>query len=145
VASNRKTIIDAFVSACEGISGVRGVSQNYETWWEKPAHEFPFITVRDTETTLDRHSYLSSADDDMEANLEIVATGYVHDMNNVLATKRTDLIKSIESTVVDDTTLGGLTLSVTPMSINTDDGGIDNYSICDVVFNIQYIYNHSSP
>jgi len=145
VASNRKTIIDAVVSACAGISGVKDASQEFKVWWNLLPHQYPRIIVMAEETDLERFAYLSSTDNDMQATMNITVTGYVFDEHNDLATKRTDLIKDIETAVVGDSTLSGLVLSVTPGSIRRDNGGLDNYSICDVDFEIEYLYNHASP
>ena len=145
MASKRKQVLDAVVAACAGITGVKSATQEYETWWQMNAHDFPRIIVRDTETELEPWSFQSSAGNDMLADMEVVVSGFVHDMHNNLATKRTDLIQDIEQTLIADSSLDALIFSIWPVRIETDNQGIDNYSIFDVVFRIQYLYNHASP
>ena len=143
--SSRSTVIDAIVTALEGVSDIKTVTREYISWWDSPAHKFPVVIVRDLNTALDRHAFLDSSANDMEAVIEIACTGVVHDMNNVVAAKRDALIEDIEQTLVGNATLEGLTINVEPKRIETDNGDLDNYSIFDVVFDVDYLYNHASP
>lgn len=143
--SKRKQVLDAIVTALEGISSVKTVTQNYKDTWDNAPHKFPIVIVQDETTEIERFAFLSSSGYDMRAEIEVSCTCYVHDMNNSLATKRTELASLVESTLVADTALAALVFNIEPVRIETDNGSIDNYSIFDVVFKVEYLYNHASP
>lgn len=143
--STRKDILDAIEAAVSGISSVKTVTQNYAAWWDFPSHKFPVVIIQDMNTEINRHAFVDSTADDMEAIMEVSCTCFVHDMNNSLYSKRTELISLIESTLVSDSTLAALILNIEPERIDTDNGSLDNYSIADVTFRVHYLYNHASP
>jgi len=143
--SKRKQVLDAIVDSLEGISGVKLVTQNYRGPLDNSPHKFPIIIVQDETTGIERLAYLDATAVDMKAELEVSCTCFVHDMHNDTASKRTELASSVESTLVSDTTLAALVINVEPIRIETDNGSLDNYSIFDVVFRVEYLYNHLSP
>ena len=145
--SKRKQVLDAIVTALSASTGINKAGQNVESWWEWDITNFPGVTLIDYNTEIERIAY-SSTDtdvDDMEARMEIVCRGFVHDMNNVLASKRTTLIKEIETVLVSSTGIAAKVKDVEILGIETDLGYIDNFSIFDSKFEVVYHFNHLQP
>ncbi len=143
--SVRKTILDAVVTALEGISGIGKISTELKHWEELKPKDFPAAFPIDGDTDLERSAYAHATSEDMEAALEIIVTGYVYDRNNSLTTKRTNHIRAIELALTGDSALAALVLDCVPVKITTDKGMIENYSIFDYTFLVTYQYNHNSP
>lgn len=144
--SKRKQVIDAFVTAVDGISSVRTAQTLFKAWWDLKPHEFDCVIVRDGETEISEIAFPSTSEIDQEAMVRIECIGIVHDMNpENVAKKRTDLISNIESTILSSTGIGAVTDAVYAREIDTDDEQLESFGIFSFGFDVRYFYNHLSP
>ena len=142
----RKQIVDAFVTVLStGTTSIVTVTRNREPWWDWDVVKFPGVCVLEGAEKKYRDSFANStATNSMRAEMEINVLGYVQDFRNDLATKRTDLVRSIENAVAGSTTLNDLTLDVVMQSVESDQGTVDNYAITHNRFMVKYLYNFAS-
>lgn len=145
MSSVRKNILDAVKTALEGISGVGKVSFSLQQWETLKPQDFPACFPIDGDAVYSRSAYPHATSEDMETEMEVVVTGYVYDKNNDLVTKRTDHIAEIEKALTGNSALDALIMDITPVSLTTDKGVIDNYGIFDFTFKVEFQYNHLIP
>lgn len=144
--SVRKQVIDAIAAVVLSSTGVTTVETNLKNWFDYQAHKFPVVTVLDRDTDIERLCFKESSRDDKIANMSVLIRGYVFDQNNDTSAKRTGLIRDIQVAIeTGSTAMNALIFDIPDISIETDDGIIDNYSIFDITYNVQYHYNHLTP
>ena len=143
--------MDACVSALLKSTGIKTATQYFREIPEMRTYEYPAVYLIDENTEISPFSIQSTGTaNDMQAVISLRCHGYVHDGGNIQAridTKRTDLCRDIESSLVGSTALAALdtVLLIEPTGIDTDAGFTDNYAMVDVWVDITYIYNHASP
>ena len=139
--SIRKDILDAAEVDLLTITGIRRVATSILAHTELGG-DFPAVAVVDGDTTIERLAYGAQ----MEAKMELVVWCYEHDAENVLAAKRTNLIRDVIVKLTAGT-LAGLAhvLDVVETAIRTDQGGLPNYAIARVVFTVTYTYAQGVP
>lgn len=143
--SRRKQVIDALVSALNSSTGITTATDELKSWYDYLPHQFNVVTVIDRDTDINRLQFYSTGND-KEAIMNVTVRGYVQDNNGVLALKRTNLIRDIQNKLESGTTLTkALIWDIEDMSIETDDGLLDNYSVFDINYKIDYHYNHALP
>jgi hypothetical protein len=145
MASNRELIISATVSALSGSSEINYVTTKKEPWWDWDLNRFPGVCVIANRTDKRQRFSFVGTSGDMYSELELSIIGYAFDANNDLAVKRTDLIRTIEKTLVNDATLDSITLDMAPTTVETDQGTLDNFCIVHCKYIAKYNYDHTSP
>lgn len=146
--TTRKQVYDAAVAALTASTGIKYVTTKLDAWWDWSPSRYPGVCVIDGSEDKNRFAYMwASTTDagDMESKLELVVHGYCFDPNNSLDTKRSELIKDIEKALTASTALDALTLDVTPVNVETDEGVIENYSLVKCRYQVRYLYNHAYP
>ena len=147
--TTRKQVYDAAVSALTASTGIMYVTRRLDAWWDWPVNRYPGVCAIDGSEEKNRFSFIvgstTTSPADMEARMELIVHGYCFDPNNSLDTKRSELIKDIEKALTSSTALDDLTLDVTPVSVETDEGVIENYSLVKCGYQIRYLYNHAYP
>lgn len=144
--SIRKQVIDSIIAVLNNSTGITTATDTLKNQWDYLAHEFPVATVLDRDTDIMRLQFKSNSLDDKEADMGTVVRLYVHDNNNVLALKRTNVIRDVQKAIeAGSTTMNALIFDFADETIQTDDGVIDNYSMIDIVYKITYHYNHLTP
>ena len=143
--SIRKQIIDAAVAALEGITNIGDVGSEYKDAGQYTVSDTPACCVLDEETTFERSAYLHDTAHDMSATMSIRIRAYEFDINNSLASKRTELIKEIELALIDDSSLAALITDIVPERLDTDYERVENWAIIDFYFTVEYDYNHNTP
>lgn len=143
--SIRKSIYDAVVTALSASTGILHVTRNLEPWWDWPSNKFPGVCVVDGDESKQRFSYLQSTGGDMYSELEFRILGYERDMNNDLTSKRSTLLQTVETVLQNSSAINDLTLDIIPISVKTDKGEIENFTVTESVFKVKYLYNHASP
>lgn len=146
--STRKTVMDAIIEGLTSSTGVNYATQKLDAWWKWPIHRFPGVTIIDRATLTNRIAFPDNTADDMEAELDLEARGYVHEMGgdqDIQDTKRTNLVMDIEKTLKSSTTIDAQVADVRIQSIEEDMGQMDNYAVCAVNVKVLYFYNHNSP
>jgi hypothetical protein len=146
--SERQVVYNAVVSALAGTtSEISYVTKDLEPFWNWNTDKFPGVRVIDMSEEKKPLSYLASstAVDDMESVITFKVSGYVQDLTNqTLSTQRSALINSIERIVLTDSTLLSKVADIWPVTVETDEGVIDNYAWCEVTFRARYFYNHAA-
>jgi hypothetical protein len=145
--SERQSVLDAFVLALTASTGVRYVTQNLEQWWNWNSDRFPGCRVIDQAEEKKPFAYWGSTSvDDMEGVVTISVSGYVADITNQnLSTYRSDLIANIEKAVMTSSDVRAAVADVWPVTVETDEGVLDNFGWCDCTFKARYHYNHGNP
>jgi len=145
--SKRKQILDSVLSALSSISTIAYVSDRLVHWEALDASKFPACFPIDAEERKEPHVLFESATEDMHSVLTLVCTCYVYDSDgSSLTQQRTDMIKQIEEEFSNRASaLNALVVSITATRVVTDRGTIDNYSIFDCEYEVEYLYDHTNP
>ena len=144
--SKRMQVMDAVLSALSNISTILYVSERLQHWEELDASKFPACFPIDGDELKEPHVIFESADEDMHSTLTLLLTCYVYDADGATRQARCDMIKVIEEEfAVRASALNALVVSILPTRVTTDRGTIDNYSIFDCEYAVEYLYNHTSP
>ena len=160
--SIRASILDAIVDALEGITQANGynVDVNYVSTQFNVEHpdkidkkDLPACFPLDDIEQKEGFAFFadSTTNKDTKSILTIIVTSVVFDRTGATFDQRTSLMQDIEKAIVMDTTLfdvsnstGLLTEPAMPVSVETDKGYFENYSIFDQTFACEYVYNHST-
>lgn len=142
MSSLRQQIMDAVIDTLEGISGVNLVSESLKHWEEMDRDEFPALFPIDTDETKEPFVLRqSSATQNMKSTLTLVVTGMIYSATDETRQARCDMIQAVEKAICyTGSALLNLTHYVTPSRVTTDRGSIENYSIWDQEFEIEYLY-----
>jgi len=144
--SKRMQIMDAVLSALSNISTIFYVSERLQHWEELDGSKFPACFPIDADERKEPHVLFESATDDMLSTLTLLLTCYVYDSAGATRQARCDLIKAIEEEFANRASgLNALVVSILPTRVTTDRGTIDNYSIFDCEYAVEYLYDHTSP
>lgn len=145
--SARQDVYNAVVAALGASTGVSYITTKNEAWWDWAPNRFPGVRARDGGEELLPLSYFgSTAINDMEASMTIDVSGYVQDLTNQsVADKRAELIAEIQKVMLTSTGITDVTADVWPISVETDDGVVDNYGWCNCKFKVRYFYKHAAP
>ena len=143
--STRKQVLDAAETALSGISGIGSVSQNLRSWDELQPKDFPALFLIDAGAEYERNTFEHATLNDMHCDLTVDVYGYVYSNVRSTASARTALISDVEKALTTNAALLALVQDVMPVSLETDTGAMDKYSIFRFTFNISYGYNHSTP
>jgi hypothetical protein len=145
--SARQSVLSAFSSALDASTGISYVTQNLEQWWNWNSDKFPAVRVIDGAEEKHPIAYWGSTTiPDMEGVVVISISGYVQDITNQnLEAQRAALIADIEKAIMTSTAVKAATADVWPVSVETDEGVIENFAWCDCTFRARYHYNHGDP
>jgi len=144
--SKRKRIMDAVLSAIANVTSLAYVSERLVHWEELDASKFPACFPVDTDERKEPHVLFESATEDMHSILTLVLTCYCYDAAGNTRQQRTDLIKNIEAEFgLRATALNALVVTITATRVVTDKGALDNYSIFDCEYEVEYLYDHTDP
>ena len=143
--SVRKQVLDAAEAALAAITGIGKTSQNLKPWEELGPKDFPAAFLIDSGAEYERTAYPHTSEDDMECRLTVDVYGYVFSNTRSPASKRTALIADVETAMVGNAALAALVEEVRPVSVETDSGGMDKFSIFRYTFEVIYYYNHLTP
>lgn len=143
--SVRKTIYDAIVTALDNSTEFAHVTRKLEPWWDWSANKFPGLCVLDGDETKKRLAFLHASAGDMYSEVDFRIIGYERDMNNDLDSKRSNIIQQIEIVLQASTALNDLTMDIVPVSVKTDNGQLENFTVTESLFRAKYQYNHASP
>ncbi len=148
--SIRKQVFDKIETVLNASTSISHVTQDLQNWWDWEIDKFPGVTIIDKDSEVIRLAYNHATSDDRTAKINMAIRGYIHTFDNdeeSKQTKRTNLIRAIDLAMETDgsTTLRPLIQDIKTLSIETDEGIIDNFSIFDVIFEVEYDYNHFVP
>ena len=143
--SSRTNVINSIVSAVQASTGVKTCTRDEITWWQLPEYKFPFVWVRDRETSIEQVAFASTSLMYKEAAMQVTATCFVFDRAGKTETKRGAVLAAVEKAVAQSTALRALIVSIDPVRIVTDNETLENYSIGTVEFRVVYHYNHLAP
>ncbi len=151
--SMRQTIMIAVNSALNNIvtakgyvSSVKTVSENLVPYSNMGESNTPALYPIDTNEVKEEWTFPRTATaTDMKATLTVLITSYLFTRGGVTASSRCDLLKDIEKAMVNSTAMTLVTnlIDIRPMRVVTDQGTIENYSIHDQEFELDYVYNHA--
>jgi len=146
--SVRMQIMDAVIAALNAIdagddfvSTVAHVSESLPKSVSKiDINQMPACFPIDADE-IRRSREIGSGAGDIEGELTIIVTCVVWDLNDSTRQARTDLMRDVEKTMLNDISLAALIEWIEPGRITTDTGSIPNFSVWDQEFTIQYTYN----
>jgi len=142
----KKQIIDALITALEGITGIGKVTQDEREYTTYSVDDYPALLVQSSKPSVDRLSFPHPTADDMEAEIEIQIEGIIHNITTSDIAGDADALKQdVEQAIVGDASLGAL---VKDIYIISDDNIADldqNYGIFLAVYTAVYHYNHNTP
>lgn len=151
--SIRQQIMVAVVSSLSNISEYNGyqtdvefVSENMKHFTELGTDKFPAVFPIDTDETKESFTFRPDTSAlDMKSTLTVLVTSYLFSRTGVTSTARGDLLRDIEKAMMNATAMTTITnvLDIRPMKVTTDQGTVENYSIHDQEFQIDYLYNHA--
>ena len=139
--STRSKIMDSVVRALDSVPHLRYVSEKFQTYDEVPAKHLPCAFPIDTNEELEPYTIGDAAL--IHGKLTILITCYVFSETGDVRQQRTELIQEITRYLLTDTLLGSLILDIEPRSIQTDQGMIENYSLFNMEFEIDYVYTRT--
>jgi hypothetical protein len=140
--SERHKIMDAVIAALRGVSGMATVSEEFKGYDELESKDFPACFPIDANEEHEQFA-IGSGEDTMVARLTLLVTAYVHSPIGDTRRLRTDMLRDINKALLNDTNLAALILDIQPVSVQTDQGIIENYSLWNQEFEITYLYNRS--
>lgn len=149
--STRQDIMIAVLSALSNITTARGYQSSVKTctesikhWQEVGQDNFPALFPIDSDEAKEPFTFRDTSAQDMKSTLTIVVTSYLYSRTGVTASARCDLLRDIECAMLNATAMTTITnvLDIRPVRVTTDQGTIENYSIHDSEFAIDYTYNH---
>jgi len=151
--SIRQQVMVAVVSSLSNISeyngyqtDVRFVSENIKHFSELDTDKFPAIFPIDTNEAKESFTFRpDSTAGDMKSTLTILVTSYLFSRTGVTVQARSDLLRDIEKAMMNATAMTTISniIDIRPVNVTTDQGTIDNYSVHDQDFEIDYVYNHA--
>lgn len=151
--SVRQQIMVAVVSSLTNIStdngyqtDVRFVSENIKHFSELDNNKFPALFPIDTDEVKESFTFRESTTaQDMKSTLTVLVTSYLYSRTGVTVQARSDLLRDIEKAMMNATAMTTLSniFDIRPMKVTTDQGTIENYSVHDQEFQIDYTYNHA--
>ena len=151
--SVRQNIMVAVVSSLTNIASgstyatdVKFVSENIKHWAEVDNSKFPAVFPIDTDETKESFTFRPDGTAyDMKSTLTILVTSYLYSRTGVTSTARGNLLRDIEKAMMNATAMTTIAnvIDIRPMRVTTDQGTLDNYSIHDQEFAIDYLYNHA--
>lgn len=151
--SIRQTVMVAVVSSLTNITtyngyqtDVRFVSENMKHFDELGNDKFPALFPIDTDEVKESFTFRpDSTCGDMKSTLTVLVTSYLYGRDGVTVQARSDLLRDIEKAVVNATCLTEISsiIDIRPTRVTTDQGTIENYSVHDQEFQIDFVYNHA--
>ena len=149
--SVRKDIMDAVITALEAVdagddftSTIALVSESLPMSVEQiDENNLPACYPIDADE-MRKTGSIGSGTLDMESDLTVVITCVVYDQKDQTRQARTDLMRDIEKTMLNNASLAALVQWVEPGRITTDKGEIPNYSVWDQEFTIRYLYSSAN-
>lgn len=139
------------VSALTGITTARGYTSSVLTVSERIRHysemgdgEMPALFPIDTNEAKQSMTFRGASAQDMKATLTVLVTSYLFNRGGVTSSSRSAILQDVEKAMMTATamTVSGV-LDVRPTKVTTDQGTVENYSIHDSEFEIDYTYNHA--
>lgn len=124
---------------------IKFVSENMKHFSELGQDKFPALFPIDTDEQKESFTFRGSTALDMKSTLTILVTSYLFSRTGVTVQARSDLLRDVEKAIMNATamtTMSGI-LDIRPIRVTTDQGTIENYSIHDQEFAIDYLYNHA--
>jgi hypothetical protein len=143
--SVRRKIIAASITALESSTTIAYVTTKKEEWWNWDVSKYPGVMVIASELDKRQRFAYPNAGEDMYSSMELNCIGYMFDINNDLSVKRTDLIRNIERVLTNNISLMALVNDFVPVTVETDQGTLDNYGIVHCKYIAKYTYNHGTP
>lgn len=151
--SIRQTVMIAVVSSLTNITSsatyvtnVAYVSENMKSFSELGQDKFPAIFPIDTNEDKDAFTFRGiSGAQDMKSTLTVLVTSYLYSRTGVTVQARSDILRDIEKAIMNATAMVSISsiIDIRPVKVTTDQGTIENYSIHDQEFAIDYLYNHA--
>jgi hypothetical protein len=151
--SIRQQIMVAVVSSLTNVStdngyqtDVKFVSENMKHFSELDNNKFPALFPIDTDEAKEAFTFRESATaQDMKSTLTVLVTSYLFSRTGVTVQARSDLLRDIEKAMMNATAMTTISnvIDIRPMKVTTDQGTIENYSVHDQEFQIDYTYNHA--
>ena len=134
--------MDKVVTALNGVSGVKYVSEVFQPYDVVPHKNLPACFPVDTD---EQHEPFTMGDaGQIQATLTVLVTVYIFDATNNTRKTRTDMIWAINAAMLNDVYLEDLILDIQPVSVQTDQGFIENYSLWTQEFEITYLYDRTT-
>jgi hypothetical protein len=141
MSSLRSQVMDKVISALDSISTMHYVSEVFQNYDAVDPRHFPCCFPIDTN---EEHEQFTIGDtSQIMARLNIVVTVYVFSAVGETRRTRTDLIMAINKALLNDSALEEIVLDIQPISVQTDQGTIENYSLWNQEFEITYLYNRT--
>ena len=145
--SARKTLTDAVVSALQTVTGVGLVTDRPEHWQKTAPQDYPALFVHDEVVNRTRIAYPSTAaaEHDMLAEMELSVEARAFDIKGKPDANLDLMLGRVETEMVTNATIAGLTQAVTPVSDETDEMAQKNVDRALARFTLLYTYNHANP
>lgn len=150
--SVRQNIMVGVVSALTNITTVNGYDTNMvyvstiiKAYSQVAQNQLPAAFPIDTNESKGSFTFpRTSASLDMKSTLTCLVTSYAFNRGGVTVATRANLLRDIERAMMSTamTTIANV-LDIRPVKVTTDYGTIENYSIHDQEFEIDYLYNHA--
>jgi hypothetical protein len=124
---------------------VKFVSENMKHFSELDNNKFPALFPIDTDEAKEAFTFRGSTAQDMKSTLTVLVTSYLFSRTGVTVQARSDLLRDIEKAMMNATAMTTISnvVDIRPMKVTTDQGTIENYSVHDQEFQIDYTYNHA--
>ena len=139
--SIRHQVMDAVITALEGVATLKLVSETLEDHEQIPKANLPAAFPIDGDEKREYAQIIGSSSIDVEAEMELIVSCVVYDRGNVTRQQRTDLMRLVEKALLNDSALLALILFIEPTGVVTDKGTIPNFSIWDQSYKVTYRYN----
>lgn len=132
-------------SSATYVTNVAFVSENMKHFSELGNDKFPALFPIDTDEQKEAFTFRGSAAQDMKSTLTVLVTSYLFSRTGVTVQARSDLLRDVEKAMMNATAMTTMAniVDIRPMKVTTDQGTIENYSIHDQEFQIDYTYNHA--
>ena len=128
------------------LTDVKFVSENIKHFSELGTDMFPAIFPIDTNEDKESFTFRpNTTGGDMKSTLTVLVTSYLFSRTGVTVAARSNLLRDIEKAMMNATAMTTISsiVDIRPVRVTTDQGTVENYSIHDQEFAIDYVYNHA--
>ena len=144
--SRQRDIVNALITALQGVSGVNKVTQDFKAWSTADPQSLSTLYVNPKKPEVDRMAFLHPTSEDMMANMEIIIEGTVYSQYETDVFEKLDLLmKNVEIAIVTDSSLDGLTIDIYLESDEYVTDVQERFGIFTATYVVGYCYNHLSP
>ena len=144
--SKRSTIFNTIHEIIAASTYINHVTANDENGWEWSEDKYPGAVIQIDDETKSRFAFSdgSTSMEDMQSEFYVNVIGFVRSAwSTDIEARKGEMINDIETSIVSDSTLGGLVADIIAQTEDSDHTVYDGIGWVTVRFKGLYFYNHA--